>query len=116
MFGDGSQSRDFTYVDDIAGGTIKALRRVGFEVINLGGGKNPISMNYVIGKIEEYLDKKAMIHRKPFHKADMKATWADITKAGELLGWRPEIGLDEGLRRSVEWYLENRGWLKDIRI
>ncbi len=116
LFGDGSQSRDFTYVDDIAKGTIKALRKVGYQIINLGGGKNPISMNYVIGKIEEYLGRKAEIERKPFHKADMKATWADITKAGELLEWKPEISLDEGLRRSVEWYLENRGWLKDIRL
>ena len=48
LFGDGSQSRDFTYVDDIARGTIKALKKVGFEVINLGGGNNPISLNYVI--------------------------------------------------------------------
>lgn len=116
LFGDGSQSRDFTYVDDIAKGTIKALRDVGYEIINLGGGRNPISMNYVIGKIEEYLGKKARVDEKPFHKADMKATWADITKAGELLGWKPEIGLDEGLRRSVDWYLENREWLKDVRM
>jgi nucleoside-diphosphate-sugar epimerase len=116
LFGDGSQSRDFTYVDDIAKGTIKALRKVGYEIINLGGGRNPISMNYVIGKIEEYLGKKAQADRKPFHKADMKATWADITKAGELLGWKPEIGLDEGLRRTVDWYLENKEWLKNVRL
>ncbi|HET6420193.1 MAG TPA: GDP-mannose 4,6-dehydratase [Geobacteraceae bacterium] len=116
LFGDGSQSRDFTYVDDIADGTVKALRNVGYEIINLGGGKNPISMNYVIGKIEEYLGKKAQVDGKPFHKADIMATWADITKAGELLGWKPEIGLDEGLRRTVDWYLENRGWLKDVRL
>lgn len=116
LFGDGSQSRDFTYVDDIARGTIKALRRLGYEIINLGGGKNPISMKYVIGKIEEYLGKKAKIDQKPFHKADLKATWADITKAGKLLEWEPEIGLDEGLRRSVGWYLENRAWLKNIKL
>jgi UDP-glucuronate 4-epimerase len=116
LFGDGSQSRDFTYVDDIAAGTVKALRGVGYEIINLGGGKNPISMNYVIEKIGEYLGKKAIIDRKPFHKADMKATWADITKAGELLGWKPEVGLDEGLRRTVEWYLENKSWLKQVKV
>jgi UDP-glucuronate 4-epimerase len=116
LFGDGSQSRDFTYVDDIADGTVKALRRVGYEIINLGGGRNPISMNYVIKKIEEYLGKEAVIEQKPFHKADMKATWADITKAGELLAWAPRIGLDEGLRRTVDWYLENRDWLKNVRV
>jgi UDP-glucuronate 4-epimerase len=116
LFGDGSQARDFTYVDDIAIGTVKAMREVGYEIINLGGGQNPISMNYVIRKLEEYLGKKAMVDQKPFHKADIKATWADIAKAGELLGWKPEIGLDEGLRRTVDWYLQNRDWLKDIRL
>jgi nucleoside-diphosphate-sugar epimerase len=82
----------------------------------LGGGKNPISMNYVIGKIEEYLGKKAIIDQKPFHKADIKATWADIGKAAGLLGWTPEVGLEEGLRRTVDWYLENRSWLKEVRV
>ncbi len=116
LFGDGSQSRDFTYVDDIADGTVKALRSVGYQIINLGGGRNPISMNYVINKIEEYLGKKAVIEQKPFHKADMKATWADISKAGNLLKWEPRITLDEGLRRTVDWYLENRNWLKNVKV
>jgi UDP-glucuronate 4-epimerase len=116
LFGDGSQSRDFTYVDDIACGTVKAIRDVGYEIINLGGGKNPISMLYVIRKIEEYLGKTARLDQKPFHKADIMETWADITKAGSLLGWKPEIGLDEGLRRTVDWYLDNKSWLKDIKL
>lgn len=116
LFGDGSQSRDFTYVDDIAEGTVKALSRVGYEIINLGGGRNPISMEYVIKKIEDYLGKKAAIDQKPFHKADIRATWADITKAGELLKWKPLVGLDDGLRRTVDWYLDNRDWLKKVKI
>jgi UDP-glucuronate 4-epimerase len=116
LFGDGSQARDFTYVDDIANGTVKAIRDVGYEIVNLGGGKNPVSMLYVIGKIEEYLGKKALIDQKPFHKADILETWADISKAGSLFDWKPEIGLDEGLRRTVDWYLENKSWLKDIKL
>ncbi|MEI8356706.1 MAG: SDR family NAD(P)-dependent oxidoreductase [Deltaproteobacteria bacterium] len=116
LFGDGSQSRDFTYLDDIARGTILAIRDVGYQIINLGGGQNPISIQYVIRKIEEYLGKKASTDQKPFHKADIKETWADIRKAGTLLEWEPEIGLDEGLRRTVDWYLENKSWLKDIRL
>jgi nucleoside-diphosphate-sugar epimerase len=116
LFGDGSQARDFTYVDDIANGTVKAIRDVGYEIVNLGGGKNPVSMCYVIGKIEEYLGKKALIDQKPFHKADILETWADISKAGSLFDWKPEIGLDEGLRRTVDWYLENKSWLKDIKL
>ena len=86
LFGDGSQSRDFTYVDDIANGTIKALKKVGFEIINLGGGNNPFSLNYVINLIEQYLGKKAKINKKPFHKADIVSTWADISKANKILG------------------------------
>ncbi len=117
LFGDGSQSRDFTYVDDIAKGTIKAaFKDVGYEIINLGGGKNPISLNEIISKIEKYLGKKAKIDYKPFHKADLKETWADITKAERILGWKPEIDIDEGLKRTIDWYIENRDWLKDIKL
>jgi nucleoside-diphosphate-sugar epimerase len=117
LFGDGSQSRDFTYVDDIAKGTIKAVfKDVGYEIINLGGGKNPISLNEIISKIEKYLGKKAKIDYKPFHKADLKETWADITKAERILGWKPEIDIDEGLKRTIDWYIENRDWLKDIKL
>lgn len=117
LFGDGSQSRDFTFVDDIAKGTIKAAQtEVGYEIINLGGGKNPKSINYCIEKIEEYLGKKAKIDYKPFHIADIKETWADITKAGKLLDWRPTIDLDEGIKRSVDWYNENKDWVKDVEL
>jgi len=97
LFGDGSQARDFTYVDDIAKGTILAMeKRLGYEIINLGGGKNPIPLKTIISKIENLLGKKAKIEYKPFHKADMKETWADIEKAGKLLGWKPQIDIDEG--------------------
>ena len=116
IFGDGTQSRDFTYVDDIAKGTILAMKPVGYEIINLGGGKNPISLNEIISKIESLLGKKANIQYLEPNKADMKETWADITKAEEILGWKPEIDIDEGLKRTVEWYLENKSWLKDISL
>ena len=116
LFGDGSQSRDFTYIDDIADGTIKALTETGYEIINLGGGQEPRSLNYVIGKLEEYLGKKAVIEYRPFHKADMTETSADIAKAGNLLDWRPKTGLDEGLRSTVDWYLDNRNWLQKVKL
>ena len=116
LFGDGTQSRDFTYVDDIADGTISALKEIGYEIINLGGGKNPISMLYIIKKIEVILGKKAGVDQKPFHEADMMETWADIGKAWELLKWKPAVDIDEGLERSVKWYRDNIGWLKDIKL
>jgi len=115
LFGDGSQSRDFTFIDDIAKGTIKALNPVGYEVINLGGGHNPIALNEVISKIEKYVGKKAIINQKPFHKADLTATWADISKAKRLLDWEPEIDLDTGIKRCVDWYFENQSWLEDVK-
>ncbi len=117
LYGDGSQSRDFTYIDDIARGTIAASEKdVGYEIINLGGGKNPISINTLIAKIELLLNKSAVINQKPFHSADVDSTWADITKAKNILDWEPIISLDKGLEKTVSWYMKNKSWLKDINF
>ena len=116
MFGDGLQSRDFTYVDDIARGTIAAIEDVGYQIINLGGGRNPVSLNTIISKLEQLLGKKAKIDHKPFHVADLMETWADISKAKNLLGWEPQVSLEEGLEKSVQWYNNNRIWLKEIQV
>ena len=116
LFGDGSQSRDFTYIDDIAKGTIAAIKEVGYEIINLGGGRNPVSLNTVISKLEELIGKKAKIEHKAFHIADIKETWADIKKAKQLLGWEPKTTLDQGLENSVKWYMDNRDWLKGVTV
>jgi nucleoside-diphosphate-sugar epimerase len=116
MFGDGSQSRDFTYVDDIARGTIAAIQDIGYEIINLGGGRNPVSLNTIIIKLEELLLKKANIDHKPFHVADLMETCADISKAKKLLGWEPQVSLEEGLEKSVQWYLDNKHWLKEVQV
>jgi len=115
IFGDGRQSRDFTYIDDIAKGTIKALRPLGYEIINLGNN-HPNELIYAVELIERYLEKKAHIVYRPFHKADLKATCAHIKKAKEILDWEPEVFLEEGIKRTVDWYKENRSWLKDIVI
>ena len=117
LYGDGTQSRDFTYIDDIAKGTIAASeKKVGYEIINLGGGQNPISINTLIAKIELLLNKSAIINQKPFHSADVDSTWADISKADQLLSWQPTISLDKGLEKTVEWYYENKDWLKTINF
>ena len=116
MFGDGLQSRDFTYVDDIAQGTIAAIQDVGYEIINLGGGRNPISLNTIIGKLEVLIGKKAIIDYKPLHVADLMETCADISKAKNLLGWEPQVSLEEGLKKSVQWYMDNRHWLKEVKV
>lgn len=113
IFGDGLQERDFTYVDDIARGTIAALKPLGYEIINLGGDR-PVSLKWIIETLEQLLGKPAVWHTQPMHPADVKATWADITKARTLLGWEPQISVEEGLRRSVQWYLTNRDWAKEV--
>jgi nucleoside-diphosphate-sugar epimerase len=101
LFGDGSQSRDFTYVDDIAAGTILAVKPVGYEILNLGGGRNPISLLTVIEFIEQALGKKATISNQPFHIADIRETWADISKAARLLGWAPRVSPRDGFQKTV---------------
>jgi len=115
IFGDGNQQRDFTYVDDIARGTIKALRSLGYEIINLGNN-HPYRLSESIELMEKYIGREAECNYKEFHKADMKATWADINKAGRLLNWQPKINLEEGIYRTVEWSKENWEWLSNIEI
>jgi UDP-glucuronate 4-epimerase len=157
LYGDGSQARDFTYVDDIARGTVLAGQLFGgrmpdvgrqspgsapsafsfqpsafpdgprpsYEVINLGGGNNPLSITAMIKIIEQALADggwtaddggrlKAKIDQRPPSAADMKETWADISKAKHLLGWSPQVTSAEGFRRTVVWHLTNRGWLDSI--
>jgi UDP-glucuronate 4-epimerase len=115
LYGDGSQSRDFTYVDDIAEGTLRALQPMGYEIINLGGD-HPVSLRELIARMEDLLGRKARIVQRERHPADVPATWADISKAKRLLGWAPRTPLEEGLRRTVAWYLANRDWAKEIEL
>ncbi len=116
IYGDGTQARDFTYIDDIAKGTILALKPLGYQIINLGGGKNPVSINKIIEILEELIGKKAKKEYLSFHKADTKTTWADIEKAKKILDWTPLVDINEGLKRTVEWSLENIELIKSIRV
>jgi len=113
VFGDGQQSRDFTYVDDIAWGTIIGLESLGYEVINLGSD-TPIMLMDAIRLVEELTGKKANLEFKPRHPADVLATWADISNAEQLLGWRPERKFRDGLEHLTRWYKENQGWASEI--
>jgi nucleoside-diphosphate-sugar epimerase len=114
VFGDGMQSRDFTYVDDIARGTIAALRPLGYEVINLGSDRPMILMD-ALKLIERLIGKQANIEYQPFHKADIHATWADITAAREKLGWEPAVSHEQGIENLVRWYQQNRDWAREVR-
>jgi nucleoside-diphosphate-sugar epimerase len=111
--GDGKQSRGFTFVDDIARGTIAALKPLGYEIINLGGHET-ISINDLIELTEEVVGKPAEVKYGPPNLADMFQNWADVSKARQLLGWQPQVGLREGMGKLVEWYRAEREWAKDI--
>lgn len=111
--GSGEQSRGFTYVDDIAAGTLLALKNVGYEIFNLGGHE-VMSINEVIELIEKLLGKIADRHYAPAHPADVFSNVADVSKARAMLGWEPRVGLHEGVQNLVNWYLANRTWAKDI--
>jgi len=115
IFGDGNQMRDFTYVDDIARGTIDALKPLGYEIINLGNN-HPYKLSETIKLMEKSIGKKAYFDYKEFHKADMRATWADIDKAQAFLNWRPKVSLEEGIKKTVEWMKYNWEWVQKIKV
>jgi len=115
VYGDGTQERDFTYVDDIARGTVLGLKPVGYAVINLGSD-HPVSLKRVIALLEDLLGQPARIDRRPAHRTDVPATWADVSQAKRLLGWEPLMTFEEGLEKTVAWYREQRQWAKAIAV
>ncbi|MEN6579730.1 MAG: SDR family NAD(P)-dependent oxidoreductase [Anaerolineaceae bacterium] len=111
--GDGEQSRGFTFVEDIARGTQLALQPIGYDIFNLGGHE-VITINQLIRMLEERLGKKAQVEYIPMHPADVLANVADVTKARQVLGWKPQVNLEQGVDALVSWYLQERDWVKDI--
>jgi len=114
VFGDGKQQRDFSYIDDIADGTLKCLKPFGYEIFNLGSD-NPVELISVIHLIEDALGKKATIEFLPRHPADILATWADIEKSKEKLDWYPKTTIEEGIKKTVGWYLEHKEFINSLR-
>ncbi len=111
--GTGTQTRGFTYVDDISRGTIQGLKPVGYEIINLGGHEQ-ISMNDLVHLFEQKTGNQARLEYQPIHKADARANWADSSKAIDLLEWKPQVSLDEGVSRLVDWYRKERTWASQV--
>lgn len=111
--GDGEQSRGFTYIDDIARGTILALKPLGYEIINLGGHQT-ISINQLLQMFEEKIGRKAIVEYLPRHPADAMANNASVEKAGRLLGWEPQFSLEEGVNRLIDWYNQERTWVSQV--
>jgi len=104
VFGDGSMMRDFTYIDDIIDGVVRAIERCcEFNIYNLGESQ-PIALCELISAIERALGKKATIDRLPAQPGDVNRTYADITRATSELGYRPATDIDTGLQRFVQWF------------
>ena len=114
IYGDGSQSRDFTYVDDIARGTILGLKSLGYEIINLGSD-SPHSLIEIIKIIEELTGKQVLIKYEPSHKADIEKSWAEIKKACALIGWKPSKIINKGIEISIDWMKKQKND-KNIQI
>jgi UDP-glucuronate 4-epimerase len=110
IFGDGQTGRDYTYVDDIVAGILGALEydfsfmeAAPFEICNLGNS-HPVKLSDLVHMLERVTEKKAIVQREAPQQGDVPLTWADISKAGKLLGYRPQITLEEGLKKFVAWY------------
>ena len=103
-FGDGSSRRDYTYITDIINGLMRAIERVqGFEIINLGGSQTT-RLADLIDLLEKNLGQQAVIEEEPGQPGDVVATYADVDKARRLLEYEPQVTLEEGIGRFVEWY------------
>lgn len=109
QFGDGSTKRDYTFVTDIVDGICAALLKpIGYEIINLGNS-HPTPLLDLIGLIERNLGKVAKIEYLPDQPGDVPITYADVTKARNLLGYEPQVLIEEGIARFAEWFLEQNG-------
>ncbi len=106
-FGDGSTARDYTFVDDIANGTISALDfKTNFEIFNLGNG-SPVKLNDFIAIIEKKLGKKAIIQEAPMQAGDVPITYADTSKAKKLLNFEAKVSIEQGIDIFADWFKKN---------
>jgi len=105
VFGDGTTRRDYTYIDDIIAGVRAAIDYTAsdYEIFNLGESRT-VELRELIGLLEKELDQHAIIDRQPLQPGDVPQTYADITKAKQLLGYDPRTQIEDGIRRFVEWF------------
>lgn len=111
MFGDGSTSRDYTYIDDIVDGIIKSCNYIlnnkdVYEILNLGNS-SPVSLKEMINTIAKTLGVEPNIKQYPMQPGDVDRTFADISKAKKLIGYEPQISFEQGIQNFVNWYKEN---------
>lgn len=112
MFGDGTTSRDYTYVEDIVSGIEKSIEYVNnnkdvYEILNLGNS-SPVSLKEMIDTIAEVLNKTPNIEELPMQPGDVERTFADISKANRLIGYEPKTSFKQGIENFVKWYIINK--------
>jgi UDP-glucuronate 4-epimerase len=109
MYGDGNTSRDYTYIEDTVQGIMAATKyqQSNFEIINLGNNY-AVSLHELIRRLEEVVGKKAIIEQLPEQPGDVPKTFADISKAKQLLDYEPKIKLTEGLEKFYAWFLQHK--------
>lgn len=108
MSGTGKRARDFTYVGDIVKAIEVAMKPGnGYEIINIGNSK-PVSLAVLLRHVEKVLGKKAVVTTRPSHHSSVESTYANISKAKKVLGWKPEVSLEEGIARFAKWLRDNR--------
>ena len=110
MYGDGTSARDYTFVDDIVNGVLAAVEKElhGYQVINIGNSF-PVELRALVKMVEEATGVSLHIQRKPQQPGDVPRTFADISKARQLLGYNPMTSMEEGIRLQVEWFLKGQG-------
>ena len=104
IYGDGSSRRDYTYIDDIIDGVEAAVdKNHAFEIINLGESQT-VELKRLVSLIEENIGKKAKVKKMPMQPGDVTVTYADISKATKLLGYKPKVKVEAGIPSFVKWY------------
>ncbi len=107
-FGDGSTRRDYTFINDLVDGVVSAVDKIlGYEIFNLGNS-DTIDLNSFIAIIEKILGKTACVKQHPAQPGDVPITFADLTKAGNLLNYKPKVKIEKGMEIFIAWYLENK--------
>jgi UDP-glucuronate 4-epimerase len=110
LYGDGTTSRDYTFISDIIDGVMRAFSWVcadacRYDIFNLGGS-SPVELRRLVKVIETEMGKKATIERLPLQQGDVQRTYADISKSGAILGYRPATSIEKGIREFVRWFRE----------
>jgi UDP-glucuronate 4-epimerase len=109
FFGDGNTLRDYTYIWDIVQGIVAALEyeKSKFKIINLGNN-HPVTLSYLVSSLEKILNRKAILNIQPQQQGDVPVTCADITKAAQLLNYKPQTKLEDGLKLFIDWLLSEK--------